>query len=193
MRGYVNTSQSEQFPTIFCRRRRAGSNFCAGWFRLTSVDRVKVSVSIIADEQTVAVRDVEFRSKYFCREAVAISDIRAGEMITKDNTKIVQKVSNHREDDNWQMPYGKIASRDISAESVISLGIVQHVKSEIIVRRNKHVAVVFDRGGLTLTAVGKALEDGRSGDVVKVRMQISNASRVIYAKVKENGTLEPVI
>jgi flagella basal body P-ring formation protein FlgA len=44
-----------------------------------------------------------------------------------------------------------------------------------------------------MTAVGKAMEDGRVGDCIRVKMQISNTTRIIYVKVNNNGTVEPVM
>jgi flagella basal body P-ring formation protein FlgA len=158
-----------------------------------SRNRIKVSVAIIADGVNAGVREVEFRLNYFCRQAVALRDIAPGEVITKDNVKVTQKISSVVEPLDWQVPYGMAARRPIAANSIVTSGMVGPVRREVLVRRNRHVAVVFERPGLSVSAVGKAMEDGRAGDYIKVRMQIRDTPRIIYARVKDNGTVEPLM
>ena len=156
-------------------------------------DIIKVNVAVIADGKVAGVCEVKFRQNYFCRKAVALRDIQQGEIITKDNVKVTQEVSRTVEPSNWQVPYGMAAKRPIKADSLVTTGMVGPVQREVLVRRNRHVAVIFEQPGLSVTAIGKALEDGRVGDYIKVRMQIKDTPRIIYAKVKENGTVEPLI
>jgi flagella basal body P-ring formation protein FlgA len=122
-----------------------------------------------------------------------VREIAAGEIITKENVKITEEISSDAEPSDWQAPYGLTAVRRIAANSTITRGMVGAVRREVVVRRNRHVAVVFERPGLSITAVGKAMEDGRSGDCIKVRMQIKDSPRIIYAKVNDNGTVEPLM
>lgn len=156
-------------------------------------NRTKVNVLVLADGKDVGRREVDFRLKYFCREAIAVRDIAAGEIITKDNVKITEAISSDAEPSDWQVPYGLAAVRRIAANSTITRGMVGAVRREVVVRRNRHVAVVFERPGLSITAVGKAMEDGRSGECIKVRMQIKDSPRIIYARVNDNGTVEPLM
>jgi flagella basal body P-ring formation protein FlgA len=156
-------------------------------------DRTKVSVAIVADGKEVGRREIEFRLKYFRREAVALRQIAPGEIITRDNVEISEKVSSDAEPVDWQVPFGLAAVRRIPAGSTITPGMVGPVRREIVVRRNRHVAVIFERPGLSITAVGRAMEDGRVGECIKVRMQIKDSPRIIYAKVKDNGTVEPLM
>jgi flagella basal body P-ring formation protein FlgA len=76
---------------------------------------------------------------------------------------------------------------------VINAGMVRQIKPEILVRRNKHVAVVISRPGLAITAIGRALEDGHVGEYIKVQMRITDSSRTIIARVNNDGTVEPVL
>jgi flagella basal body P-ring formation protein FlgA len=156
-------------------------------------DRIKVNIAVIADGKVAGFSEVKFRRNYFCRQAVALRDIQPGEIITKDNVKVTQEVSRTAEPSDWQVPYGLAAKRPIKADSLVTTGMVGPVQREVLVRRNRHVAVIFERPGLSVTAIGKAMEDGRAGDYIKVRMQIKDSPRIIYAKVKENGTVEPLM
>lgn len=156
-------------------------------------NRVKVGVTVIADGVNLGIREVEFRLNYLYRKAIALRDIAPGEIITKDNTKIIQEVSREAEALQWHVPYGLAAKRPIAANSPVTQGMVGPVRREVLVKRNRHVMVIFERPGLSVTAVGKAMDDGREGDYIKVRMQIKDSPRIIYAKVKNNGTVEPLI
>ncbi|MFA5552990.1 MAG: flagella basal body P-ring formation protein FlgA [Phycisphaerae bacterium] len=69
----------------------------------------------------------------------------------------------------------------------------RQARPEVLVRRNRHVSVVISKPGLYITSVGRALEDGREGDFIKVRMHISDSSRNIIARVNSDGTVEPVL
>jgi flagella basal body P-ring formation protein FlgA len=156
-------------------------------------DGIKVNVAVITDGRVAGICEVKFRQNYFCRQAVALRDIQQGEIITKDNVEVTQKVSRTAEPSDWQTPYGLSAKRPISENSLVTPGMVGPVQREVLVRRNRHVAVIYEQPGLSVTAVGKAMEDGRAGDYIKVRMQIKDSPRIIYAKVKENGTVEPLM
>lgn len=164
-----------------------------GLVESNSRDAMNVNVAVIADGRVVSICEVKFRRNYFCRQAVALRDIQQGEIITKDNVKVIQKISRTAEPSGWQAPYGLASKRPIKADSVVTAGMVGTVQREVLVKRNRHVAVIFEQPGLSITAVGKALEDGREGDYIKVRMQIKDSPRIIYAKVKENGTVEPLM
>ncbi|TFG49254.1 MAG: hypothetical protein E4H40_03275, partial [Candidatus Brocadiia bacterium] len=66
-------------------------------------------------------------------------------------------------------------------------------KQQVVVKREQSVRVKIDRPGIIATANGTAMQDGKVGDFIKVKMQITKDSqRVIFAKVLEDGTMEPV-
>jgi flagella basal body P-ring formation protein FlgA len=57
-----------------------------------------------------------------------------------------------------------------------------------IVKRNGHVALVYQSGGLTIRAEGRALSEGAAGDMVRV---MNLASRqTITGTVMPDGTIE---
>jgi hypothetical protein len=63
-------------------------------------------------------------------------------------------------------------------------------KEPAIIERNQNVCIRIDKGGLVVTASGKAMQPGKSGEKIKVRN--IDSQRVILAKVNEDGTVEPV-
>jgi len=64
------------------------------------------------------------------------------------------------------------------------------VNPPVIVKRNRTVVIRIERPGLLITAIGKAMQDGRAGDYIKV--QNVDSQRIIFARVNADGTVEPV-
>ncbi|MHC4364375.1 MAG: flagellar basal body P-ring formation chaperone FlgA [Planctomycetota bacterium] len=154
-------------------------------------NHAKVEIGILARGEEIDVREVTFRIRYDCRRAVALVDIAAGEVITPENVKIENGLSNRPEPADWQTPYGLIARRRISAGDVLGAHTVRRHKPVIVIERNQAVMVRFERPGLLVTAMGKAMEDGAVGEYVKVRNV--DSQRIILARVNEDGTVEPVL
>ena len=153
----------------------------------------KVKIDIFVDDKKVETKTVTFRYQFSCRRAVAISTIAAGASISADNVKIEKYDSTQPEPADWERPYGLIAQRKIPANAVIYNGMVANKTSEVLIKRNDNVTVKIETPGMTVSAVGRALEDGREGQCVKVRMNISASSQqVIFVRVRSDGTLEPI-
>ena len=75
----------------------------------------------------------------------------------------------------------------------VNVSDLQNKTSEVLIKRNDNVTVKIETPGMTVSAVGRALEDGREGQCVKVRMNISASSQqVIFVRVRSDGTLEPI-
>lgn len=168
-------------------------NFSANLPKACSNGCIKVRVAAVAGDEEIGVRFVDLKVQYPGREVIAQDDIPAGAIITRENTKIASVFSDRPQSPNWKAPYGLVARRNISAGSVINTGLVRQVRPEVLVKRNKHVAVVISKPGLAITAIGRALEDGHAGEYIKVQMRITDTSRTIIAKVNNDGTVEPVL
>ncbi|MHC4707430.1 MAG: flagellar basal body P-ring formation chaperone FlgA [Planctomycetota bacterium] len=156
----------------------------------SSKTRAKVQIAVLADEREIGVREVTFRLRYNCRKAVTMVDIAAGESMTPENVKIEKEFSNYPEPANWNPPYGLVAKRRIPANITVKPYMVGQVNPDVSVKRNQTVIIQIKRPGLIITAMGKALQDGRSGEYIKVRNVDSR--RIILARVSEDGSVEPV-
>lgn len=153
-------------------------------------NQTKVQISVFADGKEVGTREVAFRLKYNGRRAVALVDIPAGALISPENVKIEEYLCDNPEPPNWRAPYGLVARRGIPANSVLRPSMVRHLKPDVIVNRNQNVVIRMERPGLSVSAIGKAMQKGSVGEYVKVRNV--DSQRVILAKVNEDGTVEPV-
>lgn len=158
--------------------------------RSSAGNRAKVQIAVLANGRQAGVGEVTFRLKYNCRRVVTLVDIPAGASITAENVKIEKALSNYPEPADWRLPYGLVASRRLSANTVIRPNMIGPVKPKVLLKRNQTVAILIKRPGLLVTAIGKAMENGRAGECIKVKNVDSH--RIIFAKVNEDGTVEPV-
>ncbi len=156
-----------------------------------SANLAKVQIATLQEGKQIEVSEVSFRLKYNCRQAVTLVDIPAGEVISPENIKIENTVSNYPEPDQWMLPYGLTAKRRLKANTVLQPYMVSPAKTEIIIKRNQNILIRIESYGLLVTATGKAIQDGRAGDYIKVRN--IDSKRIILARVDEDGTVEPVL
>jgi flagellar basal body P-ring formation protein FlgA len=155
-----------------------------------AANQAKVQIVVLADGKEIAVREVTFRLKYSCRQVVAAVDILRGTELSSENVKIEKAFSDYPEPANWSAPYGFVAKRDISSNTIIGANMVGPVKPEILIKRNQNVVITIEKGGLFVTAIGKAMQPGSVGEYIKVKNV--DSERVILAKINEDGTVEPV-
>ncbi|MHC4622293.1 MAG: flagellar basal body P-ring formation chaperone FlgA [Planctomycetota bacterium] len=153
-------------------------------------NRATVRIAALADGEQIETRDVTFVLKHRCRRAIALADIPAGTAISPENVKIEEVLSDYPEPAGWNPPYGLITKRRIPAKAVIRSNMAGPSVPEVLVKRNRMVVIRVDRPGLLVTAFGKAIQDGRAGECIKVRN--ADSRRIILARVNEDGTVEPV-
>ena len=153
-------------------------------------NQAKVEIIILSDGKKIGTREVIFGLKYNRRQAVTKVDIPAGAVISPENIKIEKKQSNYPESSEWKPPYGLIAKRRIPAKTVLHPNMLGPVKSPIITKRNQKVIIRIDTPGFLITAFGKAMQDGRAGEYIKVRNV--DSQRIILARINEDGSVKPV-
>lgn len=153
-------------------------------------NQAKVEIAVVQNGKTVGKYEVTFLLKYKCHKVVTLVDIPAGEVISSRNIKVENDISNQPEPVDWKPPYGLIAKRPLAAKTVLQANMVGPVKPEIIIERNQNVVIRIESPLLVVTAMGKAMQDGREGEYIKVRNQ--DSQRIVLAKVREDGTVEPI-
>ncbi len=131
-----------------------------------------------------------FKPVYRVRQAVAIKNITSGETFTKANTTIRIVSVEHKPAREWTSPFGLMASRDIRAGAVIRPGLVKTPKPALVIRRNQTVQMKIVGLGFVISGVGKAMSDGRVGELIKV--QNTDSKRIITARVAFDGTVRPI-
>ena len=149
-----------------------------------------VQVTVLADGQQIARREVKFSAQYECHRTVAVVDIEQGQPIKADNVRIEKYLSGRPESKGWSKPYGMMAKRRIKAGNVIRPGTIEPKQKQVVIKRNQAVVIRIDRPELVLTVTGKAMQDGRMGDVIRVRNV--DSKRIIVVRVCDDGAVEPV-
>lgn len=119
---------------------------------------------------------------------VLVDAIGLGDVIDEADIEIVE------------LPYGKVPRNAITdpagligmtPKRLLRPGIPLRdgdVAPPVVVKRNTVVVMVFERGGLFLTAKGKALHDGAAGEVIRVENLQSGI--VIQGVVQADGHVE---
>ena len=157
----------------------------------------RVWVSIIRDGIEVDRREVLFEIKYKRQRAVAVTDIPAGVMISPKNVKVVEFESSSPAAADFTVPYGQVARMairkgcQVSQASVVRMDSAKMSEPAVVIKRRQIVMAEIRRGGMFVSMQGEALTDGKVGEYIKVKMGTERDARVIYAKVKQNGTVEP--
>jgi flagella basal body P-ring formation protein FlgA len=175
--------------------------------KINSKNQAKIRVTLSSDGKKLASRDITFLLKFNTQRLVAKVDVPSGAIVTPENMKLEKVVSNYPDPvDSAQLLYLRIltnepkklktggaliAKRSLKAGTVIRPGMIGTSKPQIILKRNQNVIIKFDKFGLLITATGKAMQDGRTGEYIKV--QNVNSKRIIMARVLEDGTVEPVL
>ncbi len=152
---------------------------------------VTVQVRVLVDGREAGTRDIPFRLKFEVRQAVVAKEIAQGTALSADNIRVEKRTSEKPEPANWQPPYDLVAARTLVVDQEIRPDMLQTPEPALLVRRNEAVMIRIQRPGLTITAMGQALQEGRAGDPVKVRNV--DSSRIIVCKVNSDGTVEPVL
>ena len=139
----------------------------------------------------IAKQDVVFQIRYKTGHLVATAPIAKGQALTQDNVTIKEALVNQPQEGMDEIPYGKITKIPIEPNSLIRPQYLEDPPSPILIKRNSNVIITVDLPGLQITALGTILNEGRSGEIVKVRN--NDSRRIIACKVKPDGSVEPVL
>ncbi len=153
---------------------------------------VRVAVTLHRGKRQMALREVLFRRRYRVPRAVAARDIEPGQALTPSNVRVRTEMASRPAGKAFQPPFGRIAARKIKAGETVRDG---HTASAVTaaavsVRRRQMVRMRVRGAGFVVTCVGQALEDGRAGELIKVRNV--DSQRVVTARVAMDGSVEPV-
>ena len=151
---------------------------------------LRVEVAAMRGARELAVGQILFKIVYPVRQAVAVTNITRGQAITVRNARIRVVMSETRTAQAWTSPVGMVAARPIQAGKVIRPSLVRSPAQVIVVHRNQRVTMRIDGLGFVVSAVGQALQDGRPGDLIRVRN--TDSKRIVTARVAPDGTVQPV-
>jgi flagella basal body P-ring formation protein FlgA len=152
----------------------------------------KVCVSVLEDGVNKGECEIVFKLVYACRRAIAQVNIPVGTVIRSEHIKIETVENSAPEPSGWSEPYGMVAKRLIKAGDVVSAKVAGPPVAPILIKRKQQVFLKIEKGGLYISALGEALEDGKVGDYIRVRRGLNRDARIVVGCVKADGTIEPV-
>lgn len=159
--------------------------------RYQTAGSTKVEVAASQNGLECGRSEVLFTVRYRVRQATAIRDIESGEMATSDNVQMQEVETFLPNQKDHPEPYGMLARRKITQGAMIHPDSFVPRQAPVIIRRNQQVLVKIDTGGLFLSAPGQALDDGRIGEIIRVRRGQRPDEVTIYATVQPDGTVQP--
>ncbi|MCD6505976.1 flagellar basal body P-ring formation protein FlgA [Candidatus Poribacteria bacterium] len=148
-----------------------------GWFR----------IKVMVDGKTAEETSIFARVRVERDVVVAVKPIRAGQRISADMVKVERMMIGLEGKDAFEKVrdvLGKIPSRSIGKGEFIKRS---DLRLPVIVRRGDVVMIVARYGMIRITARGKAVENGKLGDVIEV--ENLSSKRHIRAEVISPGVV----
>ena len=203
----IRGSEFVELANSFLEKNLPHSSVCQWNFIRASGARnqARIKITVVSGKREIGSCEVSFRLKYESLRLVTLVELKAGDKLSPENVKIEDIVSDYPEpvngnrsrlyrtspDGTVSPPYGLVVKHRLPAKTVIRPNMIGSVKPEIIVKRNGNVVIRIESPGLLITASGRAIQDGRAGEYIKVRNV--DSQRIIMARVNEDGTVEPVL
>jgi flagella basal body P-ring formation protein FlgA len=171
--------------------------------RQISANQIRVRIEVLQEDKRLAFRDVIFGLRFRVYRLVTNMDILPGTAIDHSHIRVVEGVSNRmsQSKDNalWHenadgkmvVREGLIALKTLQAGVVIRPGMIGVPAKKVLVKRRQNVVIRLENLGLMVSAMGVAQEEGRVGDVIKVRN--AGSMRLIMAYVNADGSVAPVL
>ncbi|MEN6306228.1 MAG: flagellar basal body P-ring formation chaperone FlgA [Anaerohalosphaeraceae bacterium] len=153
----------------------------------------KVTVTIQQPGQAILLSEVAFAVRYKTRRLVAAADMEAGTTVTSTNVRIEEVESSVADPGPWKEPYGLMVRRKIAQGNMIHSDWLAARESPVLIRRNQQVLVQLNTGALNVSAPGQALDEGKIGDLIRIRRGQRPDERIIYCTIQPDGTVRPQI
>jgi flagella basal body P-ring formation protein FlgA len=156
------------------------------------VGRVRVEVSVLVNGQKRGTIPVLFEVKLFQQVAIAKRRIERGEVFSEDNLHVDQRASDGTANyaSYKDLLSGKRATRAILPGQVIGRGDMEatSVDNPVLVKQRDLVKVVARVGKMRVSMLGEALQDGRAGQLIRVRNVDSKS--VVVGRVVDRSLVE---
>lgn len=153
----------------------------------------KIRVAVLQDGTPVGGEDVFFSVRYQTRRVIAVDELVPGTLLTSENVRVESVDSDQPEPDGWAVPYGMVTRQRIAAGGVVTDALLESKQAPIVIKRRQNVLVRLDNGVLFISAPGEAMDDGRVGELVRVRRGQRPQERIIVCRVQADGTVEPIL
>ncbi len=152
----------------------------------------KVWVAVVKDGVETGGYELVFNIKYKQQRLKAVTDIVKGTAISFKNTQIETFMANVAPRVGWSPPYGQIAKRLIRKGNIVGGNKIGDIEIPVSIKRKQLVVIKIETPGISISNIGQAQADARTGELVKVKVGDGRGARMIVGRVKSDGTIEPV-
>ena len=152
------------------------------------IDRVRHnrgSFSILWEGKVIKRGFFSFSLQKVVKVPVALREIKAGEVIQKDDFKWCEKVVEEDNDYKSVNPLGMVAARNILPETIIQN---YDIRKKILVKKGQLISLIKKSGEITLLLKGIAMEAGGKGEIIKVRSK-NNPQKIFECLIKDKDTI----
>ena len=153
----------------------------------------RIRVAVLQGGRTVGTEDVHFTVRHAVRRIVAAEELLPGTALTSENIRIETTQSDQPEPADWVVPYGMVTRQRIAEGAVIAEALLEAAQGPVVVRRRQNVLIRIDNGLLFVSAHGEAVDEGRVGEIIRVRRGQRPDERIIVCRIQSDGTVEPVL
>ena len=129
---------------------------------------VKAKLALTVDGGKTKEMSFSGKAKVFVTVPVAAHDLKTGRIITSDDlltTRVPQENIKDADPVKTEDLIGKEIKKSVKAGQRIAKN---DIRSQVMVAKGKIVTLNFTKGGIMLSAQGKAVENGGLGDTVRV-------------------------
>jgi len=148
-----------------------------------------VSLEVASKGITIGKTTCSLKVKSLGEVVVAVSQIRQGEPVNADNTRIESREV--KATDTSHTVAAKLSEGGLVAKRTIAAGMIvgtNDVQTPPVIRKGDGVTVVVKCGNVRLTTTAVARQDAWQGDVIAVRPDMSSSD--LRGTVSENGIIE---
>jgi flagella basal body P-ring formation protein FlgA len=156
-----------------------------------STSQMRIRIAVVAQGKERAHRDIIFRLKHQKQVLVATETLTEGQTVTAENTRIEKRPSPLPQPPHWQPPYGQRVQGTIQAGADIPAVTLVPPAPSVTLKRNDLVVVRIQRPGLLISVTGKALDQGQTGD--EIRVQNIESNQVIACRILRDGSVTPIM
>ena len=153
--------------------------------------RPRVWVEVVVDGEAQTGCEVAFCLRYKHQRIVATADIAEGDPITTANVKVETVETSYAPHAETPAPYGMVARRAIRKNSLIRDGMVGPEVPPAVIKRRQVVLVKLETPLLLVSSFGEAMEDGGTGDLIRVRVNSGRDAKIIVTQIQNDGTVSP--
>lgn len=148
------------------------------------------NVTVNVDGTTITVVTLKFQVKLYQQVVVAARSISNGDILSTDNLSY-SRMDVGRLNSGYYTGIDKLLGLISRRNMTTGTAINQYMISKpTVVKRGNAVKVIARVGGIEVTTVGQAMQDGYEGQLIKV--QNVNSGKILSAKVLDTGSVEVI-